>query len=115
MKKVILLVLLALLASILVAAVPAPHQNSGLCFDPLTGKWVACNGMVKYKAKYPTQGEPRMEKVTSFRYVGRGRYGYGWSDSKCEEGLVISAAGSVYYYCIGTYQLPVGCNFRYQY
>jgi len=119
MKKVILFVLLTLLASLLVAAVPVQNENAqdaqqnlGLCFDPFKGKWVACAGRgTKYKI--PGQGEPRMEKVTSFYYVGAGKYG--WGTSKCETSAVITASGSTWYYCIRSYQLPVGCNFRYQY
>ena len=123
MKKVILLVLLALLAATLVAAIPVQsmdtqeaQQNLGLCWDPLRGKWVACKGQgtqYQYKLKYPGQGEPRMEKVTSFQYVGTSKYA--WGDSKCEGSMVITTTGSSWYYCIRTYQLPVGCNFRYQY
>ncbi|MBN1148322.1 MAG: hypothetical protein JXA78_13775 [Anaerolineales bacterium] len=127
MKKVILLVLLAVLASILAAAAPiqmaeAPGgvgadqddlQKQKLCFNPLLGKWVPCDSMIGLKYKYPGQGEPRMEKVAYFKYLSLGNYG--WGDSKCEISGVMSNGCYSWYYCIRTYKLPVGCNFRYQY
>ena len=125
MKKVILFISLAALTLVLVAAAPiqiadAPggsaadqvdHQNKGFCFDPFKNRLVPCSGK-KWKIKVPGQGEPRMEKVTSFRYVTTGSKGGG---SKCNASGVLSNKGYSWYYCVRTYELPVGCNFRYQY
>jgi hypothetical protein len=77
-------------------------------YDPLKHQWVPCNGHWKYK--YPGQGEPRMEKITYFNYVQLGK-----ETSYCETGGSWNAGCYNWYYCVKTYKLPMGCNFRYQY
>jgi hypothetical protein len=109
MKKILILISLLALASVLIAAVPAGDNKSGLCYNPVLQKWVPCNG--HYKIKYPGQGEPRMEKVAFFGYVEVGPSGVG----HCDTGGVWSAGCYTWYYCVKSYKMPVGCNFRYQY
>lgn len=129
MKKVALLILLLIVASTLIAAVPigtvSSRQGDGsdfdtytsgqgplaLCYDKVKKKWVPCSGRVKYK--YPGQGEPRMEKVSYFQYFAEGRLG--WASSTCKQAVVWKTNCYVRYYCVKTYKLPIGCNYRYQY
>lgn len=124
MKRTILLTLIAALSLSLLTVIatsssaraggndqPAIAASSGLCYDPMIGKWVKCSKLgIFYKTK---SGEPRMEKVSNFRYVDYGRKAY-WNDLCESQGLWVSGHYK-WYFCIRTYKLPVGCNFRYQY
>jgi len=110
MKKIFILISLLVLAFVLIAAVPPGQSKAGLCYNPVLQKWVPCNG--HYKIKYPGQGEPRMEKVAFFGYVEVGQLN---GAAYCNNGGVWNAGCYTWYYCVKSYKLPVGCNFRYQY
>jgi hypothetical protein len=76
--------------------------------------WVGCKGdtelyveTLKRKA-----GEPRMEKVTYFKYLSYGTpY---WSIADLYNGYWNFGCGT-WYYRLRTYRLPYGCEWRYQY
>ena len=72
-----------------------------------------CNGET-----YPVEvwhryaGEPRMEKVTYFRYLAWGLPA--WVDADLYNGFWNFGCGT-WYYRLRTYRLPYGCQWRYQY
>lgn len=76
-----------------------------LCYHPKKGVWVICPWAIN-------QGEPTMEKVTSWYYVGVG--GFRWSDVG-KYGWVGRVGGKIWYLQLKTFKLPNGCYFRYQY
>jgi hypothetical protein len=57
-------------------------------------------------------GEPRMEKVTYFRYLSYGDPS--WTDAYLYQGFWNFGCGT-WYYRLRTYRLPYGCAWRYQY
>jgi len=69
------------------------------------------------------QGEPTMEKVTYWKYLGYGPNAWIYKSvpAKLWKTWVFDADGYwnfgcvQYWWKINTYKLPVGCNFRYQY
>jgi len=66
-----------------------------------------------HRAYARNQGEPRMEKVVSFRYL-YGPYAPTWADAYLYTGF-INAGCYTWYYRIRSYNRPSGCTFRYQY
>jgi len=126
--KIFRIVILIAAALVLIAAIPVGKNNQvsdfqleiqqdaykskgpAICWNPVLQKWVPCGGK-QGKYKYPGSGEPRMEKVSYFPYISGGSV---W-DTSCKNGGSWSNGSYTIYYCIRTYKLPVGCNFRYQY
>jgi len=108
MKKVALLTLLVIVATMLIAAVPAPSAQRPMCYNWKTGKMVPC----PFYVKAPNQGEARMEKVSVNYVLVTGKNA--WWDYNCSVGAGYGGCGN-YYHRFYTYMLPVGCNFRYQY
>jgi len=124
MKKAVILTTLIVIGISLVAAVPVnnfgPEPGKKLCFNPATGQMAPCprlptNGQ-RIKIKLPGQGEPRMEKVSYFHYsIGSpGFWRLFWSSGF--KFLFTGGYGCAkWYWWIGTYKMPLGCSFRYQY
>ena len=72
-----------------------------------------CNGETyNVKVWHRYAGEPRMEKVTYFKYLSYGTpY---WIDAYLYNGWWNFGCGT-WYYRLRTYRLPYGCQWRYQY
>jgi len=78
-------------------------------FDRCTGDLVGAS-----VTKRPA-GEPRMEKVSYFRYLQyRPIAALGWEGAYLVNGWWDIGCG-LYYYRLRTYRTPFGCNYRYQY
>lgn len=58
-------------------------------------------------------GEPRMEKVTYFKYLAYGK-AINWSSANIYNGFWNVGCGT-WYWRLRTYRLPFGCEWRYQY
>jgi len=58
-------------------------------------------------------GEPRMEKVTYFKYLAVGK-NIAWGNAHNYSGFWTFGCGT-WYYNLRTYRLPYGCAWRYQY
>lgn len=81
------------------------------CVNPATG---AISGTTWTHYVYArNQGEPRMEKVVSFKYL-YGPYLPAWVDAYLYTGFV-NWGCRTWYYRIRSYNRPSGCSFRYQY
>jgi len=79
------------------------HQRSGCLDTPVT----------VFNAHYRA-GEPRMEKVTFFKYISI-HHGY-LAERKAANNIVFWNFGCVtWWWHINTYKLPIGCAFSYQY
>jgi len=65
-----------------------------------------------YSFTHRRAGEPRMEKVTYFKYLQYG--GPTWSSAYLYTGFWNFGCGT-WYYRIRTYRLPYGCAWNYQY
>lgn len=76
--------------------------------------WWGCKQNEEYEVATGKRkaGEPRMEKVTYFRYL---TYGVPyWSVADLYNGYWNFGCGT-WYYRLRTYRLPYGCEWRYQY
>jgi hypothetical protein len=67
---------------------------------------------VYYVQSFYKQGEPRMEKVTYFKYLA---YGLPAWASVADYNGFWNWGCFTWFYELKTYKLPRGCNFRYQY
>jgi hypothetical protein len=79
--------------------------------NPCTGECWPPEGYVWLKGHRPA-GEPKMEKVTYFRYLVYGAPS--WINAYLYTGFWNFGCGT-WYYRIRTYRLPYGCQWRYQY
>jgi hypothetical protein len=108
MKKVALLTLLVIVATVLIAATPAPTAKKPMCYNWATGKIVPC----PFNIKVPKQGEARMEKVgIGLAFVKSSNV---WWNYNCSVNGWYGGCGN-YYTSMWLYMLPMGCSFRYQY
>ena len=80
--------------------------------DPVLGPVLITPAYAKWRSHYKA-GEPRMEKVTYFKYLYGPRRPY-WIDAYLYTGF-LNWGCNTWYYRIRTYKLPAGCAFRYQY
>ncbi len=130
MKKAVLLITLLGLALTLMAAAPPDNasvvsSSSSFCVDRTTGRHIPCGTPPKQpgvvKIKIPGQGEPTMEKVGFYYYlVGSpklwvpGFWRYFWKSGY--QFIVVGKYGCAsWFWWVGTFKMPVGCAFRYQY
>ena len=84
-------------------------------FDPCTGLPNVPAGDfpgIDWATAHRRAGEPRMEKVTYFKYLSYG--GINWHDAYLYTGFWNFGCGT-WYYRLRTYRLPYGCAWRYQY
>jgi hypothetical protein len=80
--------------------------------DPATfNPWVD-GPKFSYSFTHRRAGEPRMEKVTYFKYLQYG--GPSWINAYLYTGFWNFGCGT-WYYRIRTYRLPYGCAWQYQY
>jgi hypothetical protein len=98
--------------------------NLRLTFTPcgeMACRWFAYNDYtwgcendvaVTVETQHRYAGEPRMEKVTYFKYLQYG--GPSWSGAYLYTGFWNFGCGT-WYYRIRTYRLPYGCAWMYQY
>ncbi len=113
MRKVLLFILVVLVAMTLIAAAPVGTGGAGpQCFDPVHHKYVPCVNNNRQVIKV-SRGDPSMEKISYFYYLT--------SSNKYVHNSNFRFIGVYSYGCfhtylyVGTYKLPVGCNYRYQY
>jgi hypothetical protein len=74
--------------------------------------WGCGQGLYEVGTTHRRAGEPRMEKVTYFRYLSYGRPT--WSNADLYNGYW-NAGCFTWYWRSRTYRLPYACDFRYQY
>jgi len=126
MKKWIFTFLIIVIGSTLIAAAPirfnVPQDAKKLCKDQASGKLIPCPYVIynhgRYKIKIPGQGEPTMEKVTYFTYLASSPklWNLFWNLNGDIQSFHFFNSGCLkWYWMIGTWKMPVGCRFRYQY
>jgi len=91
-----------------------PCGERACTWDAVTLQLWGCekNLLTEVTTTHRIAGEPRMEKVTYFRYLSYG--GPSWDSAYLYTGFWNFGCGT-WYYRIRTYRLPYGCAWYYQY
>ena len=114
MKKFTVLTLLVFISILLTAAAPIEVES-------ITSNELVDITIKSVEAKNPPpcfpnckirKGEPRMEKVSYFKYVNTGDPN--WNNAHKYDGYWSNGCYT-FFYQLKAYKLPVGCKFRYQY
>jgi hypothetical protein len=97
---------------------PNVPAEIGRYFDPALHRFVCPTAAdplgycIDWGTSHRNAGEPRMEKVTYFKYL---QYGTSvWINAYLYTGFWNFGCGT-WYYRLRTYRLPYGCAWRYQY
>ena len=114
MKKYSILILLTFISIFITAAVPLEmiSVDSDTLVEVTIGSVEAKNPPPCFPNCKIRKGEPRMEKVSYFKYGSIGKPN--WNNAHNYDGIWSNGCYT-FYYQVQTYKLPIGCNFRYQY
>jgi hypothetical protein len=114
MNKFSILILLIFVLILITAAAPMEmrYVESDTLLDTTIGSVESKDPPPCFPNCKIRKGEPRMEKVSYFKYANFGKPN--WSNSHNYDGYWSNGCYT-FYYQVQTYKLPIGCNFRYQY